>query len=163
MARSPFRYMGCQIDTEETIPGDPDGQIVYVNKVQARHVQKAASWLSTWLNDCPRGRSRPTRCSREARLRGYHPDWQRPFLGPLHAWSSAMGFRQRRSQESDSGAAALELLATLVGIRLWVPEGEDRKTSRVAIRGYTDNNNKSNESLLKKATVDTERSQPASG
>ena len=60
-----------------------------------------------------------------------------------------MGFRQRRSQESDSGAAALELLATLVGIRLWVPEGEDRKTSRVAIRGYTDN--KSNEALLKKA------------
>ena len=45
--------------------------------------------------------------------------------------------------------AALELLATLVGIRLWVPEGEDRKTSRVAIRGYTDN--KSNEALLKKA------------
>ena len=45
--------------------------------------------------------------------------------------------------------AALELLAALVGIRLWVPEGEDRKTSRVAIRGYTDN--KSNEALLKKA------------
>ena len=44
--------------------------------------------------------------------------------------------------------AALELLAPLVGLRLWVPEGEDRKTSRVAIRGYTDN--KFNESLLKK-------------
>ena len=40
-------------------------------------------------------------------------------------------------------------LATLVGIRLWVSEGEDRKTSRVAIREYTDN--KSNEALLKKA------------
>ena len=26
-------YMGCQIDMEETIPGDPDSQIVYVNKV----------------------------------------------------------------------------------------------------------------------------------
>ena len=45
--------------------------------------------------------------------------------------------------------AALELLATLVAIRLWVPEGEERKSSRVAIRGYTDN--KSNEALLKKA------------
>ena len=45
--------------------------------------------------------------------------------------------------------AALELLATLVGMRVWVPEGKDRKSSRVAIRGYTDN--KSNEALLKKA------------
>ena len=45
--------------------------------------------------------------------------------------------------------AALELLATLVGIRLWVPDGDAKKTSRVAIRGYTDN--QSNESLLKKA------------
>ena len=55
-----------------------------------------------------------------------------------------MGLLKGRPEEV---IAALELLATLVGIRLWVPEGEDRKTSRVAIRGYTDN--KSNESLLK--------------
>ena len=45
--------------------------------------------------------------------------------------------------------AALELLATLVGIRLRVPDGDAKKTSRVAIRGYTDN--QSNESLLRKA------------
>ena len=45
--------------------------------------------------------------------------------------------------------AALELLATLVGVRLWVPEGNAKKTSRVAIRGYTDN--QSNEALLRKA------------
>ena len=45
--------------------------------------------------------------------------------------------------------AALELLATLVGVRLWVPDGDAKKTSRVAIRGYTDN--QSNEALLKKA------------
>ena len=44
--------------------------------------------------------------------------------------------------------AALELLATLVGVRLWVPDGDARKTSRVAIRGYTDN--QSNESLLRR-------------
>ena len=44
--------------------------------------------------------------------------------------------------------AALELLATLVGVRLWVPEGQAKQTSRVAIKGYTDN--QSNESLLKK-------------
>ena len=45
--------------------------------------------------------------------------------------------------------AALELLATLVGVRLWVPDGDAKKTSPVAIRGYTDN--QSNESLLRKA------------
>ena len=34
----------------------------------------------------------------------------------------------------------------LVGVRLWVPDGDAKKTSRVAMRGYTDN--QSNESLL---------------
>ena len=43
--------------------------------------------------------------------------------------------------------AALELLATLIGVRLWVPEGQTKQTSRVAIKGHTDN--QSNESLLK--------------
>ncbi|CAE7198876.1 unnamed protein product, partial [Symbiodinium natans] len=42
--------------------------------------------------------------------------------------------------------AALELLATLV--KLWVPCSEERKSSREAIRGYTDN--KSNEAVLRK-------------
>ena len=52
---------------------------------------------------------------------------------------------------SDPGKviAVLELLATLVGVRLWVPDGDAKKTSRVAIRGYTDN--QSNEALLKQA------------
>ena len=36
-----------------------------------------------------------------------------------------------------------------MGVRLWVPEGNAKKTSRVAIRGYTDN--QSNEALLRKA------------
>ena len=44
--------------------------------------------------------------------------------------------------------AALELLATLIGVRLWVPDGKTKQTTRVAIKGYTDN--QSNESLLKK-------------
>ena len=44
--------------------------------------------------------------------------------------------------------AALELLATLVGVQLWVPDGGTKKTCRVAIRGKTDN--QSNEALLKK-------------
>ena len=157
-------------------------------------------------------------------------DWERPFLGPLHAWSSAVqgkpgaltlptmvrvlcgwladrlesGGRLQKPEplldgeaplsfftdakaeagrawvggflelvdgcqgpwfslevveswapwafaKGDPGKtiAALELLATLIGIRLWVPDGDAKKTSRVAIRGYTDN--QSNESLLKKA------------
>ena len=45
------------------------------------------------------------------------------------------------------GDTALELLATLVGVRLWVPERQAKQTTRVAIKGYTDN--QSNESLLK--------------
>ena len=36
-----------------------------------------------------------------------------------------------------------------MGVRLWVLEGNAKKTSRVAIRGYTDN--QSNEALLRKA------------
>ena len=44
--------------------------------------------------------------------------------------------------------AALELLATPVGVRLWVPEKEAKQTSRIAIKGYADK--QSNESLLKK-------------
>ena len=44
--------------------------------------------------------------------------------------------------------SALELLATLIGVRLWVPERQAKQTTRVAIKGHTDN--QSNESLLKK-------------
>ena len=42
----------------------------------------------------------------------------------------------------------MELLATLVGAKLWIPEESENRTSRVAIRGYTDD--QSNESLLRK-------------
>ena len=45
--------------------------------------------------------------------------------------------------------AALELLATLIAVKLWIPDLEDRQVSRVAVRGYTDN--QSNEALVKKA------------
>ena len=44
--------------------------------------------------------------------------------------------------------AALELLATLIGVKLWIPESSENRVLRVAIRGYTDN--QSNESLLRK-------------
>ena len=45
--------------------------------------------------------------------------------------------------------AALELLATLIAVKLWIPDSEDRQASRVALRGFTDN--QSNEALVKKA------------
>ena len=44
--------------------------------------------------------------------------------------------------------AALELLATLIAVKLWIPDS-DRQASRVALRGFTDN--QSNEALVKKA------------
>ena len=44
--------------------------------------------------------------------------------------------------------AALELLATLVAIKIWVPTSERRQATRMAIRGYTDN--QSNEALIKR-------------
>ena len=42
--------------------------------------------------------------------------------------------------------AALELL---IAVKLWVPDSEDSQSSRVALRGFTDN--QSNEALVKKA------------
>ena len=55
--------------------------------------------------------------------------------------------------------AVLELLATLIAVKLWIPDSEDRQTSRVALRGFTDN--QSNEALVKKAM--TTLSQPVLG
>ena len=43
--------------------------------------------------------------------------------------------------------AALELLATLVAVKLWVPESSEKKASRIAFRGYTDN--KSNNETMR--------------
>ena len=45
--------------------------------------------------------------------------------------------------------AALELLATLIGVKLFVRESDSRQATRMAIRGYTDN--QSNEALIKRS------------
>ena len=315
-------FMGCQLSTEETIPGDPDSQLVYVNLVGTFGLSCASYWwtriaacgvrlvyhllgprfpldlllyaddleslgrtpagrqgiplsylfLATlgypfkwpktrggfrvewlgmetdypghqlglskkradWLRDkASRGRVSAKEFSQGLGRLGFAAmalDWERPFLGPLHAWSSAVqtkvgtltvptmlrvlclwlaerleagGRLQRPAPLVEEGTplsfftdakaeagkawiggflelvpgcqgpwfslevqqswapwafakgdpnkviAALELLATLVAVKLWVPEGPAKKTTRVAIRGYTDN--KSNEALLKKA------------
>ena len=44
--------------------------------------------------------------------------------------------------------AALELLATLVAAKIWIPSSDQRQATRMAIRGYTDN--QSNEALIKR-------------
>ncbi|CAE7470903.1 Pol, partial [Symbiodinium pilosum] len=41
------------------------------------------------------------------------------------------------------------LLELLIAVKLWVRDSEDRQSSRVALRGFTDN--QSNEALVKKA------------
>ena len=195
---------------------------------------KRATWLVEWLRLLARTGKTEARAFAQGLGRlGFASialDWERPFLGPLHAWSSAVqgkpgpltlptmvrvlcgwladrlesGGRLQKPEpllesaaplsfftdakaeagrawiggflelvdgcqgpwfslevvdswapwafaKGDPGKviAALELLATLVGVRLWVPDGDAKKTSRVAIRGYTDN--QSNESLLRKA------------
>ena len=319
-------FMGCQLSTEETVLGDPDSQLVYVNLVgtfglscasywwtriaacgvrlvyhllgprfpldlllyaddleslgrtlagrqgtplsylflatlgypfkwpktrggfrvewlgmetdypghQLGLSKKRAGWLVEWLRDkATRGRVTAKEFSQGLGRLGFAAialDWERPYLGPLHAWSSAVqtkigmltvptmlrvlclwlaerleagGRLQRPAPLVEEGTplsfftdakaeagkawiggflelvpgcqgpwfslevqqswapwafaegdpnkviAALELLATLVAVKLWVPEGPAKKTTRVAIRGYTDN--KSNEALLKKA------------
>ena len=194
---------------------------------------KRGSWLVEWLRGLAESGKAEARSFAQGLGRlgfaSIAPDWERPFLGPLHAWSSAVqgksgpltlptmirvlcgwlaerlenGGRLQKPEPLLEGAAplsfftdakaedgrawiggffelvdgcqgpwfslevtpewapwafakgdpgkviaALELLATLEGVRLWVP-GNAKKTSRVAIRGYTDN--QSNEALLRKA------------
>ena len=47
-------HMGCQIDEKETIPGDPDSQLVYVNKVGTFGLSPASYWwTSLWDKGYP--------------------------------------------------------------------------------------------------------------
>ncbi|CAE7245404.1 unnamed protein product, partial [Symbiodinium natans] len=164
--------------------------------------KKRADWLVGWLREkVAAGKVSAKEMSQGLGRLGFAAtalDWERPFLGPLHAWSAAIqgkpglltlptmlrilmewlagklgGGERLQAPESmsyDSNVlsfftdakawapwafakkdpnkviAALELLATLV--KLWVPCSEERKSSREAIRGYTDN--KSNEAVLRK-------------
>ena len=191
---------------------------------------KRANWLVHWLRGIVKNGSVTARDMSQGLGRlGFAAialDWERPFLGPLYAWSSAIqgktgpmklpvmlknllgwladtfegGDRLQKPDRGVQGAiplvfytdakaedgrawiggfleispicqgpwfslevekdwapsaflkgdtkkviAALELLATLIGVRLWVPDGKTKQTTRVAIKGYTDN--QSNESL----------------
>ena len=83
--------------------------------------KKRASWLSTWRNDKV-GRPKDFGQGDAARTGKARLCSDRTRLGETLPWTASC---------------------------LWIPEGKDRKSSRVAIRGYTDN--KSNEALLKKA------------
>ncbi len=195
---------------------------------------RRAGWLVMWLRDKVRaGNVTAKEMAQGLGRLGFAAislDWERPFLGPLYAWSSAIqgrhgpmtiptmlrvifnwladrlegGDRLQRPSRPPSGdqalsfftdakaengrawvggfleiapgrqgpwfslevdkswapwafsksspnkvIAALELLATLIAVKFWVPESGDRQNSRVAIRGFTDN--QSNEALVKKA------------
>ncbi|CAE7384788.1 unnamed protein product [Symbiodinium microadriaticum] len=235
-------FMGCQLSTEETVPRSrqfPLDLLLYADDLES--LGRTPTWRSPARAFEEEGRlasgmatgqdhPRPRDCLGRLGFAAIALDWERPFLGPLHAWSSAVqtkigkltvptmlrvlclwlaerleagGRLQRPAPLVEEGTplsfftdakaeagkawiggflelvpgcqgpwfslevqqswapwafakgdpnkviAALELLATLVAVKLWVPEGPAKKTTRVAIRGYTDN--KSNEALLKKA------------
>ncbi|OLP77936.1 hypothetical protein AK812_SmicGene41941 [Symbiodinium microadriaticum] len=248
-------YLACQANVSSLGPGFPLDLLLYADDLEAMGrgagaglsggmayptyklglSLKRATWLVEWLRLLARrtGKTEAKAFAQGLGRLGFASialDWERPFLGPLHAWSSAVhgkpgpltlptmvrvlcgwladrlesGGRLQKPEPLLEGAAplsfftdakaeagrawiggflelvdgcqgpwfslevvdswapwafakgdpgkviaALELLATLVGVRLWVPDGDAKKTSRVAIRGYTDN--QSNESLLKKA------------
>ena len=61
-------------------------------------------------------------------------------MGPL-------GLLKVQPQQGDRGARAP--IATLIAVKLWIPDSDDRQVSRLALRGFTDN--QSNEALVKKA------------
>ena len=71
------------------------------------------------------------------------------------SWLADSGDKLQRPSRPPSGDLgtlrpkmdALELLATLIAVKLW--DSEDRQSSRVALRGFTDN--QSNEALVEKA------------
>ena len=60
--------------------------------------EKRATWLVTWLRDKVRaGKVTAKEMAQGLGRLGFAAislDWVRPFLGPLHAWSSAIQGRQ---------------------------------------------------------------------
>ncbi|CAE7742964.1 HCBT2 [Symbiodinium necroappetens] len=137
-------FLGCQLSTEETIPLDPDSQLVYVNLVETFGLsKKRADWLVEWLEDkAVRGKVSAKDFAQGLGRLGFAAialDWERGSPG---------GYPQ--AQESWAPwAFAKGDPNKVIAVLPWVPEGSEKKTSRVAIRGYTDN--KSNEALLRRA------------
>ncbi|CAE7879974.1 unnamed protein product, partial [Symbiodinium necroappetens] len=209
-----------EVDTREEVRGDPASQTVYVNLVGLG--PDFPLDLLLYADDLEAMGKGPRRRLGRLGFASIALDWERPFLRPLHAWSSAepgpltlptmtrvlcgwladrldseKGYRNRRLLEDaaplgfftdakaetgrawiggflelvdgcqgpwfslevveswapwafakrDPGKviAALELLATLVGVRLWVPDGDAKKTS---LSEATRTTMQSNESLL---------------
>ena len=93
--------------------------------------RKRASWLFAWLNDkVTAGKVTAKEMQQGLGRLGFAAialDWQRPFLGPLHAWSSAMQgepgqlivptmlrvFMRWRADKLDTGEMRLHRPATL--------------------------------------------------
>ncbi|CAE7547722.1 GIP [Symbiodinium pilosum] len=103
-------------------PGDED--LVFFTDAKA---ENGRAWIGGFLEMVP----------------GCHGPWF--SLEVTREWA-----RWAFSKDSPNKVIApLELLATLIAVKLWVPDSKERQVSRVAIRGYTDN--QSNEALVKKA------------
>ena len=113
-------YLACQVDTKEEVPGDPASQTVLATlgypfkwaktrggfRVEWLGMeteyptyklglsQKRATWLVEWLRLLARtGRTEAKAFAQGLGRLGFASialDWERPFLGPLHAWSSAV-------------------------------------------------------------------------
>ena len=95
-------------------------------------------------------------------------EWKKPFFGPAlllivsHTRKdrgdevAVVLFRNYRKlgllgfvkNNAKRVIAALELLATLIAVKLWVSNSNSRQLSIVSMKGFTDN--KSNESLVRK-------------
>ena len=70
--------------------------------------------------------------------------------GFLEIGPGCQSYWARSKSSPNKVIAALELLATLIAVKLWVPDSdsEDRQSSRAALRGFTDN--QSNEAMTTK-------------
>ncbi|CAE7548310.1 unnamed protein product, partial [Symbiodinium necroappetens] len=153
------------VDETEAMPGDPDGQTVYVNKIgpSASPGQAIGGPGSRPADYGPAGQAYchppwATRGGFRVEWLGLQTEYPRYRLGRIGWWPGLDRAGSRRRTWAcwafgKGGAkktiAALELLATLVAVKLWVVHQSKRQTSRVAVRGYTDN--KSSEALILKA------------
>ena len=77
------------------------------------------------------------------------PGCQGPWFSLKVDRSWVVGSKAFSKSSPNKVIAALEILATLIAVKLWIPDSEDRQVCRVALRGFTDN--QSNEAPVKKA------------
>ena len=110
--------------------------------------EKRAGWLVAWLRAGNVAAKERAQGLGRLSLDGRGLSWGRYMPGLPHHAEGPLPWAFSKSSPNKL-IAALELLATLIAVKLWAPDSEDRQVSRVALRGFTDN--QSNEALVKKA------------